>query len=109
MAELVLDPRHLSRPVVFDGAEEGRYPEWRFQVIAYLGAIDHQFPEIIDQVDSRTTPYTKEDMPVSNTPENTNLRKGYVLPYSILVRSSAAAHNEHGAWQQGRTRGTETA
>ena len=85
MAELVLDPRHLSRPVVFDGAEEGRYPDWRFQLIAYLGAIDHQFPEIIDQVDSRTTPYTKEDLPVPNTPENTNLRKGYVLLYSILV------------------------
>ena len=50
---MVKDPRHLGRPSCFDGCEEGRYDEWRFQLVAYLAAGDPRFGEVADNMARR--------------------------------------------------------
>ena len=55
---MVLNPRHMSRPACFDETQEG-YDEWRFQLVAYLAAVDPRFG---DDVARRTTPYLPIDL-----------------------------------------------
>ena len=47
---LALDPRHLARPSCFNGMQEGSYDEWRFQLVAYLAAVDPRFGDVADEV-----------------------------------------------------------
>ena len=44
-------PRHLGKPSCFDGTQEGSYDEWRFQLVAYLTAVDPRFGEVADDVE----------------------------------------------------------
>ena len=37
---LALDPRYLGKPSCFDGIQERVTSEWRFQLVAYLAAVD---------------------------------------------------------------------
>ena len=59
---MILVPRHLARPSCFDGTEEGRYREWRFQLVVYLAAVDPRFAEVADDVARRITPYLRTDL-----------------------------------------------
>ena len=47
---VVLDHRPASRPVCFDGTEEGMYDEWRSQPAAYLTAVDPGFADVADEM-----------------------------------------------------------
>ena len=50
---MILDPQRLASPSCFDGGEEGRYDEWRLQLVAH----DPRFGEVAYDVTRRTTPY----------------------------------------------------
>ena len=52
---MALDPRHLGKPSCFDGTQERSYDEWRFQLVAYLTAVDPRFGDVADDVARRTT------------------------------------------------------
>ena len=60
---MALDPRHLGKPSCFDGTQEGSHDEWRFQLVAYLTAVDPRFGDVADDVARRTTPYLLSDLP----------------------------------------------
>ena len=60
---MALDPRHLGKPSRFDGALEGSYDEWRFQLVAHLAAVDPRFGDVADDVARRTSPYLLSDLP----------------------------------------------
>ena len=77
---VILDPRHLSRPSRFDGTEEGRYDQWRFQLVAYLAALDPRFGEVAGDVERRTTPYVLTDLP----PDEDG-KQAYLMLYSVIV------------------------
>ena len=51
---LVLEPRHLGLSSCFDGGEEGRYDEWRFQLVSYLTAIHLHLADVTVDVALRT-------------------------------------------------------
>ena len=44
-------------------SHEGSYDEWRFQLVAYLTAVDPRFGDVADDVARRTTPYLLSDLP----------------------------------------------
>ena len=59
---MVLDPRHMSCPACFDGTQEGRNDEWRFQLVACLAAVDARFGDVAANVARRTTSYSRADI-----------------------------------------------
>ena len=77
---MILDPRHLSRPSCFDDSQAGRYDEWRFQLVAYLTAVDPRFGTIADDVARRTTPRLLTDL----LPDEGS-KKVYLMLHSIIV------------------------
>ena len=77
---MALDPRHVGKPSFFDGTQEGSYDEWRFQLVAYLTAVDPRFGDVADDVARRTTPYWLSDFP----PDDEG-KKAYLMLYAVTV------------------------
>ena len=99
---LVPDPRHLSRFACFDGTEEGRSVEWRFQLIAYLTAVDPQYAGETDEVARKAVLCVLAHLP----PER---RRQDSLPYAVLdhrgLYQEQATMGDHGNGKSRRTRG----
>ena len=77
---MALDPRHLGKPSCFDGTQEGSHDEWRFQLVAYLTAVDPCFGDVADDVARRTTPYLLSDLPLDDEG-----KKAYLMLYAVIV------------------------
>ena len=77
---MALDPRNLGKPSCFDGSQEGRYDEWRFQLVAYLAAVDPRFGDVADDVARRTTPHWLSDLP----PDEEG-KKAHLMLYAVIV------------------------
>ena len=77
---MALGPRHLGKPSSFGGTQEGSYDEWRFQLVAYLTAVDPRLGDVADDVARRTTSYSPTDLP----PDEEG-RKAFLMLYSIIV------------------------
>ena len=77
---MALESRHLGKPSCFDGTQEGSDDEWRFQLVAYLTAVDPRFGDLADDVARRTTPYLLSDLP----PEDEG-KKAYLMLCAVIV------------------------
>ena len=77
---MILDPRHLARAWCFDGTDEGRYDEWRFQLVAYLTAVDPGSGEVADDAARRTTPYL-----LTRSPARRGGKKACLMLYTVIV------------------------
>ena len=77
---MALDPRHLGKPSCFDGTQEGSYDEWRFQLVAYLTAVDPRFGDVADDVARRATPHLLSDLPPDDERKN-----AYLMLYAVIV------------------------
>ena len=73
---MALDPRHLC----FDGTQERSYDEWRFQLVAYLTAVDPHFGDVADDVAKRATPYL-----LSGLPPDDEGKKAYLMHHAVSV------------------------
>ena len=89
----------MSRPSCFDGTEEGRYDEWRYQLVAYLTAVDPHFGEVTDDVARRTTPYLLTDLPPDEEGKKTYLMLCLVVVgciKNVLRRLSSVTESRDG-------------
>ena len=77
---MALDSRHLGKPSCFDCTQEGSYDEWRFQLVAFLTAVDPRFGDVADDVARRTTPYLLSDLP----PDDEG-KKAYLMLCAVIV------------------------
>ena len=77
---MVLDLGHLSRPACFNETKEGSYDGWRFQLVAYLAAVDPRFGDVADDVARRTLPFLTTDL----LPDEDG-RKVYLMLYSVIA------------------------
>ena len=72
---MILYIRHLARTPCFDGTEERRCDEWRFQL-----ALTHAAESFADDVARRTTPYS-----LTNLPPDEEGKKAYLILYWVIV------------------------